>query len=215
MRFLGKILAHYSAWIVKLLALFGPWGVLAAATADSILPVLPIDAVVAGYVYREPRQMLLIVLLASLGSAIGSLVPFYIGRAGGELLLLKRIDRERLESMQKKYEAQEFFFLAVPSTFPPPFPIKLIILAAGAFEMSTWLFVLSIFVGRVARFLILSFLVVRFGPEVIGVFMAGFRHHLVAMLVVVVAVAAVGGWYGWRAMRGLRRSRSSNIENRF
>lgn len=201
MKHLGRLLARYSAWLLKVLAVLGPWGVLVAATADSILPVLPIDAVVAGFVYREPHKMLLLVLLASLGSALGSLVPFYIGRAGGELLLLKRIDRTRLEAMQKKYEAQEFFFLAIPSTFPPPFPIKLIILAAGAFEMNVWLFMLSIFVGRVVRFLILSLLVVHFGPEILGVFSNLLLHHLWVLLVAVAAIAVVGGWFWWRARR--------------
>jgi membrane protein YqaA with SNARE-associated domain len=196
-KLLKTIFAKYSAWLLRVLAHFGPWGVLVLAFTDSVLPVIPLDPVVGGYVYAQPHRMLFFVLMASLGSALGSLVPFFIGRAGGELLLLKRIDRERLERMQKKYETQEFFFIAVPALLPPPTPMKLIILAAGAFEMPTWLFLASMFSGRLVRFLLLSFLVVHFGPEILAFMTNGVRHHLAIFALVVGAIAVLI----WATMR--------------
>ena len=113
----------------------GPWGVFVAAITDNLLPVIPVDAVVASYVYRDPSRLWFYVVMATCGAALGSLVWFFIGRAGGELLLLKRINRAKLESLQARYRKQEFFFIAIPCMLPPPTPLKLIILAAGAFDM--------------------------------------------------------------------------------
>jgi membrane protein YqaA with SNARE-associated domain len=200
------IFAKYSAWLLRLLAHFGPWGVLVIAVTDNVIPVIPLDAVVGGYVYRDPHRLLFYVLMATLGSAAGALVPFFIGRAGGELLLLKRIDRARLERMQKRYERQEFFFIAIPSMLPPPTPMKLIILSAGAFEMSTAMFFLATLAGRFARFLLLSLLVVKFGPEVVGIIMNSGKHHGMGILI---GLCVLGiAWLIWHRVRRRKQSKS-------
>ena len=156
----------------------GSWGIFAVAILDSAAFGIPLDPVVAGYVYAHPAKIWLYVVMASAGSAVGSLVPYGIGRAGGELLLLKRIDRERFERIRDRFENQEFFAMMVPAMLPPPTPFKLFLLSAGVFEMRPYLFLLSIFVGRVVRFIILGFLVVKFGPGIVSMITAVMARHL-------------------------------------
>ncbi|MEO8726843.1 MAG: VTT domain-containing protein [Acidobacteriaceae bacterium] len=190
-----------------MLAHLGPWGVFVAAITDNLLPVIPVDAVVASYVYREPRRMWFYVILATTGAMLGSLVWFFIGRAGGELLLLKRINRAKLESLQARYRKQEFFFIAIPCMLPPPTPLKLIILAAGAFGMSTWMYVVSTLAGRFARFLILSLLVVHFGPQIVGIIMGTAKRHGVALLAAI--CAAIVLTVVWKKIARKRRRTAS------
>src|SRR5207237_3488653 len=102
-----------------------------------------------------------------------------IGRAGGELLLLKHVDRRRFERLRDRFENQEFFAMMVPAMLPPPTPFKLFLLAAGVFELRPGLFMLAIFVGLVVRFLILVFLVVRFGPGILGLVTVVMGRHLI------------------------------------
>jgi uncharacterized membrane protein YdjX (TVP38/TMEM64 family) len=116
--------------------------------------------------------------MAAAGSTLGSLIPYGIGRAGGELLLLKRIDRERFERMRDRFERQEFLAMMIPAMLPPPTPFKLFLLSAGVFEMRAPLFMLSIFAGRVVRFFVLGFLVVRFGPGIVVLVTAIMQRHL-------------------------------------
>lgn len=205
MKFFKTLFAKYSAWLIGVLAHLGPWGVFVGAITDNLVPVVPLDAVVATYVYRDPHRLLFYVILASVGATLGSLVWFYIGRAGGELLLLKRIDRAKLEALQTRHEKQEFFFIAIPSMLPPPTPMKLIILAAGAFKMKTWIFVLSSLAGRVARFLILSFLVVKFGPQIVGIIMGSGKRHWVAVVVAICALMAT--YLIWKRVAKRKKSR--------
>ena len=68
--------------------------------------------------------------------------------------------------------------MMVPAMLPPPTPFKLFLLAAGVFEMRPYLFLLSIFIGRVIRFLILGFLVVKFGPGIVSMVSAVMARHL-------------------------------------
>jgi membrane protein YqaA with SNARE-associated domain len=180
-----KIFAKYSAWLLHALSYFGVWGVFVIAFTDSVVPVIPIDPIIGGYVYRDPHRMWFYILMASVGCTLGSLVPFFIGRAGGELFLLKRIDQARLESLQHRYEKQEFFFIAIPSMMPPPTPLKLIQMSAGAFRMPLWLFVASTMAGRILRFTILSILVVKFGPQIVQLFLTAVTKHLAAVLIIV------------------------------
>jgi hypothetical protein len=42
--------------------------------------------------------------MASAGSAMGGLLPYGLGRAGGELFLLKRVNRKRYERMRARFE---------------------------------------------------------------------------------------------------------------
>ncbi len=178
MKTIKHILARYSHFIWSILQPLGSWGILGIAFVDSAFFGIPLDPVMAGYTYQHPAKMWLYVLMASAGSALGSLIPYAIGRAGGELLLLKRIDRRRFERLRDRFERQEFLALMVPAMLPPPTPFKLFVISAGVFEMRIYLFLLSIFCGRVVRFLILGLLVVKFGPDIVILVTAVMTQHL-------------------------------------
>ena len=87
MKTIGHILARYTAWILHVLAPLGIWGVFAIAFADSALLGMPVDAIVAYYVYQDHRKLLFYVVMASLGSVIGSIPLYVIGYLGGEKVL--------------------------------------------------------------------------------------------------------------------------------
>ena len=91
MKTLKDILTRYTAFLWAILKPLGAWGVLAAAALDGAAVGLPVDLVVGGYVSQNHRQWLVYVLMAATGSALGSLVIYAIGYAGGEELLRKRL----------------------------------------------------------------------------------------------------------------------------
>jgi membrane protein YqaA with SNARE-associated domain len=140
------------------------------------------DLFLAGYVWADRHHAWLYCLMGAAGSAIGGLLPFYLGRAGGEIFLLNRIDRARYERMRDRFERQEFLAMMIPSMLPPPTPWKLFVFAAGVFEMRVVPFMFAVFLGRFVRWAILSFLVVRYGPEIANVIGNMFREHLALVL---------------------------------
>jgi len=186
-----KLLAKYTAFIWSILKPLGSWGVFGVAFLDSAAYGIPLDPVVAGYIYVRPAGIWLFAFMAAAGSALGSLVPYAIGRAGGELLLLKHIDRHKLERMRDRFESQEFWAMAIPSILPPPTPFKLFVLCAGVFEMRVALFLIAVFVGRFARFLLLGFLTIQYGPQIVGLTMRILREHIVLLLIALVALGLV------------------------
>ena len=138
------------------LAKLGFWGIGAIALLDSSTIPVPMDAILAVYIWNNKSHFWLYCLMAAIGSAIGGLLPYGLGRAGGELFLLKRINRERFDRLRLRFERQEFLAVMIPSMLPPPAPWKMFIFAAGVFEMRVLPFMLAVFAGRMVRWLILS-----------------------------------------------------------
>jgi membrane protein YqaA with SNARE-associated domain len=201
----------YGDWIKHVLAPLGPWGMLAFAAVDGSFLGMPLDAIFVGYVYNDRSRFLMYVLLASAGSALGSIVLYVIGYTGGEVLLRKRLSPERFEEIHESFEHHKFWELMFPAMLPPPTPFKIVVLAAAAFEMNFGHFLLAIFAGRFVRFLIEALLTLWFGPQIVTLTGSLFAHHFVAILVVVGALAV--GWLIWRRAkrkRGLNRQETAD-----
>ena len=182
----------------------GPWGVLLGSFIDSASVPIPIDVLMGMWAWADKRHFYVFALLAALGSSLGGLIPFFVGRAGGELFLLKRVDRARFESLRAQFEKQEFLAVMVPSLLPPPTPWKLFVFGAGVFEMRTLNFVLAVFVGRCIRFGIETALVVKYGPQIVNVVADLARKHLVLTLLALALIFGALGWWMWRKLRTKR-----------
>jgi len=197
---IGHILARYTAWIWGLLAPLGIWGVFVIAFADSALLGMPVDAVVAAYVYKNHSYFFLYVVLAALGSAIGSIPLYILGYLGGEKVLRKRISEARFLKIHRSFEQHEFWALMFPGMLPPPTPFKAFVLAAAVFEMRFRDFLAAVFAGRFVRFLVLSLLTLWFGPQIIGLAGSLFRQHFYWVM-----GALVGVLFLWLLLRRSRR----------
>jgi membrane protein YqaA with SNARE-associated domain len=185
----------------------GVWGPFVIAFADSALLGMPVDFVVATYVYQNRSRMLLYVAMASLGSALGSIPLYVIGYLGGEKVLRKRISEQRFLKIHSSFEQHEFWALMFPGMLPPPMPFKIFVLAAAVFEMRFRDFLFAVFAGRFVRFLVLSVLVLWFGPQIIGILGGLLRHHWIPVVVLVVGIPCV-----WLVLRS-RRKASNQVSN--
>jgi membrane protein YqaA with SNARE-associated domain len=192
-------MAKLNLVLLPFLAKYGIWGMGALALLDSSTIPIPMDALLAFSVWNDKPNFWLYCLLAAIGSSIGGLLPYGLGRAGGELFLLKRVNRERFDRMRVRFERQEFLAMMIPSMLPPPTPWKAFVFAAGVFEMPIVPFLLSVFCGRMVRWLILSLLVLKLGPGAVEVV----AHHSLTVVAVVGALAILGFAWWW-----IKRKRS-------
>lgn len=181
-----------------LLARLGFWGAGAAALLDSSSIPVPMDLFIAGWVWNDKNHFWAYCLMAAAGSAIGGLAPYGIGRAGGELFLLKHVNRVRFERLRLRFERQEFLAVMIPSMLPPPTPWKIFVFAAGVFEMRVLPYMLAVFCGRLVRWLLLALLVLKLGPDAVQLVA---HHALTAFLVVFVLAVAGFLWWWFRKRR--------------
>jgi membrane protein YqaA with SNARE-associated domain len=193
-QFLARLMSKWNLVLLPAIIKLGFWGAGAVALLDSSTIPVPMDAIIAIYVWHDKGHFWLYCLMAAAGSAIGGLLPYGLGRAGGELFLLKRVDRRRFERMRDRFEKQEFWAMAIPSMLPPPTPWKAFVFAAGVFEMRVAPFMLAVFCGRMVRWLVLSLLVLKLGPGAVDIV----AHHALPVLLIVLALAVVGFGVWWR-----------------
>jgi membrane protein YqaA with SNARE-associated domain len=187
-----EVLERLRVWLVA----FGPLGLFGLALIDSAgipLPGGP-DAAMILLSASNHSLMLLYALCATIGSTIGCTVLYLIARRAG-IAALKRVSdekRARIENLLGKYD---LFAITVPAILPPPFPFKPFVLTAGVFNLRIPRFVMAVFIGRSARFLIEGWLAIKFGEEASEILR---RHGLRVLIVVAGALLAFGAFKLYR-----------------
>jgi len=161
----------------------GFWGIGVLSAIDASSIAIPMDVFIAGYVWSDRAHFWIYPILGALGAAVGALVPFAIGRAGGELVLMKRMDRSKYEKMRARFDRHHSFAVMVPAAMPPPFPFKLFAFGAGVFEMRVLPYMGAVLVGRAIHYMVTALLVIFFGPEIMDLIAHGARRHMPLMLI--------------------------------
>ena len=190
----------YKLWLLAVLKPLGVWGVGCIAFIDAAAVPVPFDFILAGYVWEDRNHFYLYVIIAAVGSALGGLVPFLLGRLGGEIFLMKRVDRAKYENLRDRFEKQEFLAMMIPSILPPPTPWKLFVFAAGVFEMKTVPFMLSVFAGRFIRYIITALLTIEYGPQIVNMVTVLTTRHRIVLAIVLLALLALLVYWAWRTI---------------
>ena len=148
------------------LVTFGPLGLFAVALLDSTFVPLPssADALLLLLTTAKPSWMLLNVLAATSGSAIGCLILYKISARAGSRML-KKFSEAKQQRVKELIDRYDMFAVLVATLLPPPFPFKLFVISAGVFRFSLLRFMIAIVAGRTFRFLLEGFFAVRYGAE--------------------------------------------------
>ncbi|MDP6580152.1 MAG: VTT domain-containing protein [Vicinamibacterales bacterium] len=147
----------------SLLALGLP-GLFLIALLDSAGVPLPggVDIVLMLLSWQQPSLFVVVALTAALGSTIGCLALYRVGRTGGEMAV-RRLDPERRRWVTNKVRENDILAMLVAVLAPPPFPTKVFVLVAGFVGMPWPRFAATVFAGRLLRFTGEAYLAVRLG----------------------------------------------------
>ncbi len=165
------------------LMVMGIPGLLAISFLDSAgIPLVggP-DTVILLLAWRKPAMAPLIVLAATVGSMLGCLVLYGIGRKGGEKALA-RIKPERRARVERMMQENGLWAIVASVIAPPPFPTKPAILAAGVLRINKIRFSAAVFAGRLVRYSLIAYLAVRFGDRAAQVLKAHYPTIFLSIL---------------------------------
>ena len=153
------------AWAQAFALSIGGLGLFFVAFIDASVLSLPEvnDILIVYMVTKSPSYLLYYAAMATAGSIGGSLVVLYLGRKGGEALLRKQFSREQVDRMQARFNRYGMATVIVPAMLPPPVPLKLFVLGAGAAGMPAGTFAWAIGVGRGVRYLVEGVLAYYYG----------------------------------------------------
>ncbi len=205
-----KLSSHLLHWKLALLLFLKPLGFLGIgvlAAIDSSSLAIPMDLIIAGYVWSNRGYFWVYAIMGAAGSAVGALVPFYIGRTGGEWVLLRRIPQSKYDRMRARFDRHHWLAVLVPAAMPPPFPFKVFAFGAGVFEMRVLPYLGAVFLGRAVHYLVTAILVVYFGPEIMS-WMGG--HSFMALTLIAILATAFLLYEIFRRRRKRRRENTTN-----
>jgi membrane protein YqaA with SNARE-associated domain len=150
----------------KYLLLMGIPGLFAISFIDSA--AVPLaggpDAVLLLLSWQRPGIFFLIALVATAGSTLGCLVLYAIGRKGGRKAL-SRFHPRKIEWVETRMQEYGVWIIVASVIAPPPFPTKLVVLAAGVLRTGKIRLVTGVLIGRLIRYTLLAYLGAKFGDE--------------------------------------------------
>lgn len=142
----------------------GTWSFL----QSSLVPG-PVDALLIPLGIADPPKAFRFAWAAVFGAVLGTLVGYTAGAlaydtVGIWVLNLFGVEGGGIEVWRGRFQRQGWWVVFLSTI--TPVSAKLVSVAAGAFGMPLWKFLLAMFVGRVLRFMTIAFIVRRFGAGV-------------------------------------------------
>jgi membrane protein YqaA with SNARE-associated domain len=152
-------------YFLALTAPLGGWALLLIALFDSSFLSLPEvnDILIITLSIKNPERMVYYCTMTTLGSILGCLALFSVGRKGGQVLLRKKFAQHKIETIARWYKKYGILAVMIPSILPPPTPFKIFVLFAGAFHVGVGRFIFAVTAGRGFRYFLEGFLAVEYG----------------------------------------------------
>ncbi len=150
------------------------WGAIALfilAFAESSFFPIPPDVLLIACCLGLPlksKRVFYFALICTLGSVLGGIAGYMIGSVGWGAMeswfIPTVFSQEAFNNVGLLYE--EYNFWVVFTAGFTPIPYKLITISAGVFDIDFILFIIASIVARAARFFLIAWLIMHFGPPI-------------------------------------------------
>ena len=186
---------------IQVLAMaLGAPGIFLVAFLDSSVLSLPeiADLLVIWMVTNNKPRIILYIISATVGSLLGCLLLYWIGRKGGASFVHRRFGTTNVERALAAFRRYGVMAVLIPSILPPPAPFKIFVLLAGVAEISVARFSIAILIGRGLRYTVEGMLALWYGERAIAFIEQNGKTVALALVALLGAGFLV---YLWRAKR--------------
>jgi len=148
----------------------GAPGIFLVAFLDSSILSLPevADLLVIWMVTNNKSRIVIYVVSATLGSLLGCLLLYGIGKKGGAGFVHRRFGSTNVERALEAFRRHGIMAVLIPSILPPPAPFKIFVLLAGLADISVARFSTAIPIGRGLRYTVEGLLALWYGERAIA-----------------------------------------------
>jgi len=191
-----QFLKSLSSRLGQALALYGG-GLFVLSFLDSSFFPLPgvNDVALIVLASQRPARAFYYALLSTLGSLSGCYLMYGIARGGGRLAG-KRPASHKWQAARRWLEQNDFVAMLVMALLPPPAPLKVFVLAAGALRMNAWNFGAALLVGRSVRFVVFAWLGAHYGVKAESYLKKNLAWASLAAILLVLVLTFLTRW--WR-----------------
>jgi membrane protein YqaA with SNARE-associated domain len=186
--------AHHGHKFVHLLVSFGVFGIFLVSVVDSSFVPLPVpgvtDIMIVLFAAQKTNGVLL-VALATAGSALGGYLSYQVGQSGGMAFLEKHVPPRIFKRVCTWMQSHAILAVALPALMPPPMPLSPFVLAAGVLKMSRTKFLTTFTISRALRHSIAVALGIHYGRQVLRMWNAFSDKWATTILIVIWAGIAI------------------------
>lgn len=171
---------------------YADWWLVGVAFTESSFFIIPPDVLLIAILMVESERWLMRAALTTVSSVFGGLAGYLIGYAFFDLFGQIIVNAYHLQDellIVTKLFADNAFWAIFTAAFTP-IPYKVFTIAAGLFHLNLTIFVIASILGRGIRFIIVAYLIRRFGPSLGELAYKYFNWLSLAMGVVIIAALA-------------------------
>jgi membrane protein YqaA with SNARE-associated domain len=149
---------------------YGAWALAAISFAEASFFPIPPDVLLIALCLGQRAKWLHFAVVCSVASVLGAIAGYSIGWGAWAAVdqvfftYVPGFSVDQFEMVQGLYEKYNFWIVFVAAFTPIPY--KVITVSAGVFGVSFPMFLLASFVGRSARFFLVSALLYWFGEPI-------------------------------------------------
>ncbi len=189
---------------------FGIFGLFFVSIVDSSFVPLPLPGITDIMVIvlaAQHQSWILLILLATAGSALGGYFSYEVGQRGGMAFLKKHVPTRIFKRVCNWMENHAILSVALPAILPPPMPLSPFVLAAGALNMSRKKFMITFTVSRALRHTIAAWLGIHYGRHIVRLWNAISAKYATPFLIVVwtliIVSCAIAFWQLYKTSRAV------------
>jgi membrane protein YqaA with SNARE-associated domain len=168
-----------------------PYALLVLAFCESSFFPIPPDVLLMALAISIPTRSFYYALVSSIGSVLGGAFGYLIGYQFMDLIGFRIINFYHLTE-QYNYVGQiynKYNAIAVGIAGFTPVPYKIFTIAAGAFKINFWIFLLASIVSRSARFFLVGTLIYLYGESI-----REFIEKYLNLLTIIFVLLLLGGF---------------------
>ena len=202
--------SHHRNPFLHFLFGFGLFGVFLVSVVDSSFVPLPVPGVtdiMCIILAAEHQSWILLILLATAGSALGGYLSYEVGQRGGIAFLEKHVPASITKRICNWMQNHTLLSVALPAILPPPMPLSPFVLAAGALKMSRRKFMLAFTTSRAVRHSIAVWLGIHYGRHILHLWDSLSAKYATPVLIVIwtliLVSCAIAFWKLYKTSRAV------------
>jgi len=144
-----------------------PWSVVALfvlAFAESSFFPIPPDILLIAMGLMTPEKVFYLALICTIGSVIGGLFGYAIGRFCGRPIMMRFFSESKIMAAEAMYQKYDVWAIGVAAFTPIPY--KVFTVTGGMFELNLLHFTIMSILGRGGRFFLVAALLFWMGESV-------------------------------------------------
>lgn len=170
----------------------GPVALFGLAFVEASVFPIPPDVLLLALDLIRPRESFLFAGICTMGSTLGGMFGYAIGRWGGRPLLGRFGSEQKILAIQRQFQRYDVWAVFVAGLTPIPY--KVFAIGAGVFHLRFWRFVLVTICSRGLRFFLVSAVVFAFGEQANRFVRDYFEWFTIAMAALLIGGFVIVKW---------------------